>query len=64
MDATKIENLVAPALLLFGGGSWSRMAIQGIEQGMLSAATEWLCGASRRWQKFLPKREIERSSDE
>lgn len=36
----KLENLLVPALLLVASDIWARVAIQGIEQGLLSFAID------------------------
>ena len=41
MDILKIGNLFLPALVLVGSEVWTRVAVQGVEQGLLSMALDW-----------------------
>jgi hypothetical protein len=41
MNIMKLGDLILSPLLLFGSEIWTRVAIQGIEQGLLSVAIDW-----------------------
>jgi hypothetical protein len=41
MNLMKVEIPFLPALLFVGSSILARVAVQGIEQGLLSAALEW-----------------------
>jgi len=41
MNAVKLENPFLAALLIVGTGLLARVAVQGVEQAILSTAVEW-----------------------
>jgi hypothetical protein len=44
----KIHTLFFGALFLTGTGLWTRIAVQGLELGLLSAAIEWFINRVRQ----------------
>jgi hypothetical protein len=49
----KSDTLFFAALFLTGTGLWTRIAIQGFELGLLSAAIEWSMNRVRGGARFL-----------
>ena len=49
----KSDTLFFAALFLTGTGLWTRVAIQGFELGLLSAAIEWSMNRVRGGTHFL-----------
>jgi len=50
----KIDTLIFAALLLMGTTLWARIAAQGIEQALLSAAIEWSMNRIRAGARLVP----------
>jgi hypothetical protein len=49
----KMETLFVATLLLTGTGLWVRIATQGVELALLSAAIEWSVGRIRAGTRLL-----------
>jgi hypothetical protein len=47
MNSAKIHTVLMAAVLLMGSGLWSRIALQGFEQAVISTATEWFVNAMK-----------------
>ncbi len=50
----KIDTLFSAALLLSWTALWARIAIQGFEQALVSAAIEWSMNRIRAGARLLP----------
>jgi hypothetical protein len=44
MQSIQFNNLIHPALLVAGSQIWTRVAVQGVKQGLISMAIEYCMG--------------------
>jgi uncharacterized membrane protein len=55
MNPIKIDTLFLAALLLSGTTLWTRVAVQGLEQALVSTAIEWFMRRIRPGARLLPR---------
>jgi hypothetical protein len=55
VNPIKMDTLFLAVLLLTGTTLWTRIAIQGVEQALVSTAIEWSTNRMRSGARLLPR---------